>query len=153
MKRIALAVVVLAGLAGLAQAQESYCIQAGAAQVTRINDAISRSNAMVCTRYNLAVGCTQAQVCVPAGCTGGAACTPAQARSCNARIYDSTSQPGREEFVNEMTKTGFINMENGIKAFDSTTFCDKFKASTRAQKDNSCLAVGFVAGCEVCAGQ
>lgn len=133
-----------------AAVQETYCITAPPAQVTRIDDGISRSNAMTCTRYGLVNTCNQGQVCAAAGCAGGTNCSPAQARTCNVRIWDNTSQPGREEFVNEMTKNGFNNLERGIVAFDNNTYCSRFKASTREQKDQSCLAVNFVQGCEVC---
>ena len=150
LKRVAALLVVAAGSAALAEAQESYCITAQPAQVTRINDAITRSNASTCTRLNLAVGCTQGQACTAGNCTGGAACTPNQAQACNARIYDNTTQTGRQELVNELTKTGFLNMENAIKSFDNTTFCTNFKASTRTQKDAACTAVGYVPGCEPC---
>lgn len=174
MKRTAAVIVLVLALAGLSRAeaqiaprpptapnpapkpvqtavQETYCITAPPAQVTRLDDAIARSNALTCSRLGLPTTCTQAQACAAnTQCVGGSACTPAQARTCNTQIWDNTSQPGRQEFVNEMTRIGFLNMEQSIKAFDNTAYCEKFKVSTRAKKDESCIAVGFVAGCEVC---
>jgi hypothetical protein len=146
---------VLAGLvlllgASSAMAQESYCYNATAPQQAKVVKAIDRKNATTCTRLALAVGCTQAQACTAANTPGGAACTPAQALAANVRIFDGTTQPGRQEFVNELTKIGFQSADNGIIAVDNTAWCQKFKAASQAQKDSSCTAVGYVAGCEPC---
>src|SRR5580765_5477868 len=144
--------IVLAGLvllgAASASAQESWCFSATANQVTKMTKAIDRQNASVCTRLTLAYPCTQSAACTAAGLPSS--CTPAQARNANIRIYDGTTQPGREEYASELMRIGFQNVDNGIVAFDQTAWCSKFRAATQPQKDSSCTAVGYVAGCEPC---
>lgn len=147
MKRVLFAAAVLL-VASLTEAQESYCISVTANQVQRISKAIDRQNANVCTRLGLPYPCTQSQACVAAGLPSN--CTPAQAIDANARVYDGTTQAGRQEFTNELTKIGFQNITHNVVAFDNTTWCQKFKAATQTQKDQACTSVGYIAGCEPC---
>jgi hypothetical protein len=149
---LALAVVALAIIPGRAESQETYSVAATAAQVTKLTKAISTSNSKTCVGLGLAITCTQAQACTAANAAGGAACTAAQARAANARIYGAT-QPLREEFVSFfILLPAFQELVNRDVAWDQIAFCAAFNAGTQVARDNSCAAVGQPAGCDPCPG-
>lgn len=149
LKRIALALVVLAGLAVASEAQESYTISVTVNQQARVTRSVNVQNQTTCIRLNQPAACTQAQACVAANAAGGASCTAAQARQANARIYPNT-QPGREEFATAVFAKDVNEMINNAVALDQSQWCVAFKAASLANQNSACTVVGYTSPCEPC---
>lgn len=132
-------------------AQETYSIAANANQVTDLTAIVNAANGEVCTKLNLALSCTQAQACTAVNAPGGSACTAAQARGANVRIYPLTLA-GREEFVTfEIAGPRFNELRaSAVPAFSQRKLCQFWGTATRTQKDNTCNSVGLANGCELC---
>jgi hypothetical protein len=133
-----------------AQAQETYSFSATASQVTTLNQGIADINAGTCATFALAATCTQAQACTAANAPGGAACTAAQARNANVRIWPN-SQPGREEFIQfYWLLSNFNGMKSSIQSKDAQSYCTWYRAQTQTVKDSECTKTGRSANCEMC---
>lgn len=148
-KLIPLFVIVLLGLAGLAQAQETYSLPASAGNVTSLSNQITAMNAMTCLSKSAAGGatCTQAQACTAYSAPGGASCTAAQARSAGARIWPLT-QPGREEYVTFIiTLPRFLDLDGGLPALKNQVLTLQLPSLSGATKDSACTTLGLPAGC------
>lgn len=147
-------------LVPLASAQETYSISANAAQVSDLTAIVGAANGEVCNKLGLALGCTQAQACTVANAPGGSACTAAQARGAQVRIYPQT-QAGREEFVVFGIAGPRFNelRASAVPAFSQRKLCDFWATAPRTgtnSKDAVCAAAGLPTsvsaptGCELC---
>lgn len=134
-------------IAGVAQAQETYSIAAGATNVTTLTGVITAKNGDKCAKVSLPRTCTQAQLCTAKGVTGGASCTAAQARSAGERIYPLT-QAGRDEFVTfEVALPKFTELVSEVQTDQRRDFCEKWNAATQTARNNACTAIGATSGC------
>lgn len=149
MRKLLLALTFL-GFCGLAEAQEVYTLNANATQVGQLDRARAAKNRQTCQRYALPTTCTQAQVCTAASSPGGAACTPAQARAANVRVYPQT-QAGREEFIGVELVLPAISIGTGSAAADERkAACSWFNLQTQPTKDAECSKWGLDVGCNPC---
>jgi len=146
----------LLSLAGLASAQETYSVSIlNPANVTKLAVRRQLANQAVCTRFSLAVSCTQAQACAASfSATGqpasGAACTANEAQTAGVRIYPN-SLAGRGGFITtELIKAQldvFARQQAKLDFASLQGFC---KVATQPQIDGVCTATGLAAGCGVC---
>lgn len=151
MRKLLLSALVLVA-APLAHAQETYSGTYPAAQVARLNRVRVALNDQTCNRVGLAPGCTQAQACVAANATGGAACTNGQAKAANARIY-ADSQPDREDLVfNYFALSAFKATERQLlQGPEASVTCNWFNnVASQAERDARCVQEGNPAGCNPC---
>ena len=148
MRRLAI-ILALALLPMLAEAQETYSINASAANVTTLTGVITKINGDLCAATGLPRTCTQAQLCTAASVPGGASCTAAQARAANARIYPLT-QAGREEFTTfGIAAPKFLELVAEVQADQKRDACEKWTAATQTAKNNACAAIGLPNGCRL----
>lgn len=135
--------------AGL-QAQEAYTVNASVGQVARLTKAITIANRQTCGQSGFPASCTQAQVCTQVNAGGGSACTAAQARAANVRIYPNTLA-GREEYVTfGLVVPAFQQLTATAATTDQQDFCAAFKAAATATQNATCTSYGLAAGCEIC---
>jgi hypothetical protein len=147
MRKLLLALFVLA-VGGVANAQESYSIPATASQVTDVTSIAIAKNKKTCVRLGLAIGCTQAQACTAANAAGGASCTAAQARNANARIFVSSTQAGREEYVSfQIVLPAFQDQIAAVPGQTQREACANWQTFNQTQKDAACTAAGITAPC------
>lgn len=128
-------------------AQESYTVNSSAAQVVRLTKAVTIANRQTCATYGFPSACVQADTCTAKGL---GACTPAQARAANVRIYPNTLA-GREEFVTfGLVVPAFQQLMSTAVTTDQQDFCGAFKAASQATRDATCTTYGLPAACEPC---
>ena len=135
-------------------AQETWTIgPVPAPYVTKATLKIFTINLRTCKRLSTApsnptpaFNCTQAQACVAALAVGGAACTPAQARAANARIFPNT-QAGREEIVTFNAIIEYLDAGQREAATQhQDAICDDFKANPASSELTSlCSRLGLPA--------
>jgi bifunctional ADP-heptose synthase (sugar kinase/adenylyltransferase) len=150
MRKLIVTLAVLFAAAASASAQESYSTPATAQQVTDLTEGIGSFNVKTCKRLILAVGCTQAQACVAANAAGGASCTAAQASATvpSCRIYVTTTQAGREEFVNKVfVAPQFNDLKAVTPAINQYRGCLKWQTDNQTARDGSCTAAGITPPC------
>lgn len=140
-------------LPGLAEAQETYTLNANANQVADLTQIVDAANRRTCLRVTPASGetCTQAQACTGnVTCAGGSSCTAAQARACNARIFPAT-QAGREEYVTfTWVAPLFIAAIDDPAAFEMERSCINWQGFNTTQRNAVCTAFGRPTGCRLC---
>jgi hypothetical protein len=138
-------------LPAIVSGQESYTLSATANQVTNLTAAVASLNQDLCEKYELtAANCTQAQVCTAANIPGGAACSPAQARAANVRIWPNT-QAGREEFVTfYLVAPRFQDLIAGTVGANRGRYCKWWGLQDQTTKDAECSKVGQPPGCSIC---
>lgn len=145
MKTLVLSIVLL--LAVPALAQESWTVQAGAADVTRYNKEATRTNAATCSRFNLAAGCSQIAArnafCSQLGSSGPAPCTVNGESSATVKIYAD----GRDWFERFGMKMLRDQLRDKHKATDAELFATQWAGWSAAERDAWCLAHGQEAGC------
>lgn len=146
MKRL-LFLLALISFPAIAQAQETWLLSPTVGQVSRTTKAVTIQNRQTCASMGLGPTCIQADICTAKGL---AACTPAQARAANVRIYPNT-QPGREEFVTfVLVIPAFQQLMSTAVTSDVQDFCGAFKAASQATRDATCTTYGLPAACEPC---
>lgn len=134
-------------LANIAVAQETYSISATAGQVASLAEIIAVDNVTTCITWGFSPGCTQGDVCIAAGATGGASCTAAQARAKGVRLWPAT-QAGREEYVIfSIAAPEFQSRKARYVQVSKSAYCWWFDHSNQTVKDAECTKVGFSSGC------
>jgi hypothetical protein len=130
--------------------QETYSVAATANQVSNLTTAIASMNQELCDRYTLGQNCTQAQACTAVNAAGGAACTPAQARTANVRMWPNT-QAGREEFVTfYLIAPRFQDLVSGTVGANRARYCAWWALQNQTTKDAECTKLGQPTGCSIC---
>jgi hypothetical protein len=148
MKSLILALAIIAALASLSSAQETYTLNFSAGNVSDLTAIVAAKNERTCLQWSLAVDCTQAQACTAVGLAPG--CSAAQARNAGARIFPAT-QAGREEYVfHTYVIPGVKDQRPGVPARHREKMCDWWSTANQTQKDSTCTSVGQNAGCELC---
>jgi hypothetical protein len=134
-----------------ASAQESYSVPATAQQQADLAEGVGSFNIKTCRRLSLAVGCTQAQACVAANAAGGASCTAAQASATvpSCRIYTSTTQAGREEFVQKvLVLPHFNDLKEAITPpMNQYQACLKWQTDNATARGTTCTSAGLASTC------
>lgn len=159
MRKALITAALLMGLAGIAQAQETYTFTLGGSaentkaakqtQVGMVNLGRIQQNADVCKRGNLGPTCTQAQACVALGVLGGADCTAADALAADARIF-ADSLAGRQGFISQMMVRRLSSAYLAEQAARDKATLDAFcLVATNGDLEALCVAVGLTQ-CFVC---
>jgi len=143
-------------IAASASAQETYSVAIlNPANVSKLDVGRQLANQAVCTRFSLAVSCTQAQACAASlSATGqpasGAACTANEAQTAGVRIYPN-SLAGREAFITQELIRAQLDVFARQRAkLDFAALQSFCKTATQPQIDGVCTASGLSAGCGVC---
>lgn len=153
MKQLLLAVAALVLISGSASAQESYTVNASAANVVRVERERVRWNTFVCTRFALPASCTQAQACVAAVVTGGASCTVVNARAADVEIF-ANSLAGRDAFFTFqlLVKLVLPSLKGNDVNFDHNAQQANWNAGNDTVKNAMCAAAGAPVPTTVAAG-
>lgn len=124
----------------VAKAQtENHTIPVSTVNQAKETLVIRRSNRLLCTRWSLSFPCTQAAVCTAAGVVGGASCTAANARAAEARIYDSTTLAGREEFTTfGIAQPAFNDLVAAAVSEQIVEGCSIWATMNTTQRNNVC---------------
>lgn len=150
MKRTLLALIFVLALGAIASAQETYSLPANATQTADLRTYVLGVNRGMCRKAGFPTGvCTQAQACTAAGISS--ACTAAQARAADARIWPDT-QAGREEFVTyQWVLPKFVEARATLRTSQQAELCEWWKTASTANKNTICTTSGLATGCEICA--
>jgi hypothetical protein len=134
-------------------AQETYSIAVTSpANVAKLDLGRVQQNTATCKSKSLPATCTQADICVAANVSGGAACTVVDANAAGVRIYANTVS-GREAFMAlallKPRLDDFVEIQAALGMQGLRAFC---LAGNQAAKDGICTASGQAAGCGICDG-
>jgi hypothetical protein len=140
MKRLAILLIAtfaFLSLSRVAEAQETYSITLGAAQVADVEWDRVRYNGDTCLSGGLPTTCTQAQLRAVAGHS-------------TDTIYPNTDV-GRGNFLKQiwiLDRLLLVRIERGRR--DTSAFCVWWNALGQGAKDTNCVTFGLAAGCELC---
>lgn len=145
--------------------QATYQSSLSANDVAALTAELPTFNASVCAGMGLPSDCRQPAArnsfCVKAGLAKGCPYSAARDAWCNRfTSYKGAPCPGlpivaiadTPEELFAAKKDAFLDaLRSGQREVRAATFCDSWRAMTRAQQDTTCLTVpGQSAGCEAC---